>query len=315
MNDIEMKVSEILRDSNRLKRLLMLEKERRGVPEDALVFVGMANVASHWWCTQQAVFKSRAFEGAVFSAYLLDRIQYAHRLGLITELPESDDALLDIGKEITLANIQKLFKEKEQKAEERAKRSAVAHVTWVSKGKLNSAGNRIRLINPNLPPEEKQFEEEMAAEEGIRVIDLEEDPKWRGEFYQESRAEQYPTIRWNFPCGKYVVVGEPDGMKDQFVYEYKTTRNRYLFNFMKPVAFAQADLYGYFFRRPKKRVQICLVEENVTETYEEAVDIARAEGTLAAFARVDAGEPARPPRAWKCRKCDFRTTCPISQAT
>jgi hypothetical protein len=150
--------------------------------------------------------------------------------------------------------------------------------------------------------------------EGIEVIDLEKDPKRRGELFQTSRAEKYPTIRWHFPWGPYSVGGVPDGLTEAFAYEYKTTRNRYLLTFMKPVAFAQADLYGHFFRRPRKRVQILVVEENVPETYEEAVDAARVEQTLAAFARVDAGEPARPPRPWKCRACDFRATCPISQA-
>jgi hypothetical protein len=117
-----------------------------------------------------------------------------------------------------------------------------------------------------------------------------------------------------FSLGALLCGGVPDGLTEDFAYEYKTTRTRYLLSFMKPPAFAQADLYGYFFRRPKKRVQILVVEENVTETIEEAVDVIRAEKTLSAFARVDAGQPAILPIAWKCKKCDFRATCPISQA-
>src|SRR5262249_9780357 len=78
---------------------------------------------------------------------------------------------------------------------------------------------------------------------------------------------------------------------------------------------AQADLYGFFFRRPKKRVQILLVEEDATETWDEPVNGANAENTLASFARVDSGELPQPPPAWKCRLCDFRASCPISQAT
>jgi hypothetical protein len=87
----------------------------------------------------------------------------------------------------------------------------------------------------------------------------------------------------------------PDGLTEDFAYEYKTTRSRSLLRFMKPVAFAQADLYGYFFRRPKKRVQILVVEEDATQTWESPMDTGNAQRTLAAFASVDGGEPARPP--------------------
>jgi hypothetical protein len=210
--------------------------------------------------------------------------------------------------------MQKPLQENKQQTEERAKRCPGVQVWWICKDTVDSNGNRVRLINPNLPPWERELEEDMAAQMGIRVIDLEEDPKSRGQVYQESRAEKYPTIRWHFPWGRYSVGGTPDGMADDFVYEYKTTRERFLLRFVKPVALAQADLYGHFFARPKKRVQIHVVKENATETWEQPVDPGNAERTLAAFARVDAGQPARPPRAWKCRKCAFRTTCPISQA-
>lgn len=314
MSDIETNLHEILGDHSRRQQLLVLEKERRRVPKDALVFVCMADVATHWWCTQQAVLKSLAIEREVFSAYLYDRILYAHRLGLISKLPTRDDALLNAGKEITLADVEKLLGEKEQKANGRVKLLASSRATLVSEDRVDGTGARTRLINPDLPPEERALLEEQAAEEGVRVIDLAEDPKQRGKLYQRIRAERYPTIRWNFSWKRYVVVGVPDGIGKDLVYEYKTTATRFLLRFMKPVAMAQADLYGHFLRRPKKRVQVLVVDENVTETYEEKVSASHAEDTLSDFARVDAGEPARPPKPWKCRKCEFRATCPISQA-
>jgi hypothetical protein len=315
MNDIQDKLGEILRDKERLGRLLLIEKQRRGVPQGALVFVGTANVASHWWCTQQAVLNSRAKELDFFAAYLSDRILYAHRLDRVTKLPRSHKALLDVGSEITLDDVEQLLKERADAAQHGSRRLAPVQVAWEYEDRVEKDGKRTRLINPALPPEEKQLWEDLAAEEGIRVIDLEKDPKRRGEIYQASRAEKYPTIQWHFPWGRYSVGGVPDGLTEDFTYEYKTTRNRFLLSFMKPVACAQADLYGYFFRRPKKRVQIHIVEENATQTWEKPVDAANAEATLSAFARVDAGEPARPPKPWKCGQCDFRANCPISQAT
>jgi hypothetical protein len=313
MSDIQTKVSEILRDTSRLKRLLMLEKQRRDMPQDALVFVGMANVASHWWCTQQAVFQSRAIELDVFTAYLFDRIMYSHHLGLLSTLPTNDEALLDVGSDFTWDDIEKMLMLRASEGSNRAK-DLPGRASWLFDNKLDNEGKRTLLLNPDLPPEERRFWEEMAALSGIRVVSLEEDPKRRGEIYQESRAEKYPTIRWHFPWSCYSVGGTPDGLTKDFAYEYKTVRNRFLLAFRKPVALAQADLYAHFFRRPKKRVQLYIVEENATETHEETVSAAQAEDTLKAFARVDGGQPAHPPKAWKCRKCDFRATCPISQA-
>ncbi len=292
MNEIETHLNEIVRDGSRLQRLLTLEKKHRGAPKDALVFVGMADVASHWWCTQKAVLTSRSIEQGVFAAYLHDRILYAHNLGFISKMPKCDDALLDVGKEIALADVEKLFREEGRKAEERAKLLASSRGTWVIEDRVDGSGARTRLINPDLPTEEREFQEKQAEEEGVRVINLAEDPKQRGRLYERMRAERYPTIRWNFCWDKYVVVGVPDGIGKDLVYEYKTTATRFLLRFMKPVAMAQADLYGHFFRRPKKRVQVLVVDENVMETYEEKVSSSHAKETLSDFARVNAGEPA-----------------------
>lgn len=39
-----------------LRDLLLLEKERRGVEKDKLVFIGMANVARYYWCAMESFF-------------------------------------------------------------------------------------------------------------------------------------------------------------------------------------------------------------------------------------------------------------------
>jgi hypothetical protein len=44
----------------------------------------------------------------------------------------------------------------------------------------------------------------------MHVLDLEDGPKWRGLVLEEMRAERYPTIRWHFLWGPYVVVGLPE---------------------------------------------------------------------------------------------------------
>src|SRR5438552_14475906 len=144
--DIEGKVNNILEDSERLERLLALEKERRGVPQGNLVFVAMSNVANHWWCTQQAVFKNRANEIGFFSAYLHDRIVHAHRLGLIDKLPRSNEALLTIGDEITLADVEGPLKT-EKKARASSPGSRGGHV-----GIEDKEGKIRWYFSPDLPP-------------------------------------------------------------------------------------------------------------------------------------------------------------------
>lgn len=113
-NDIRGTLGKLMRDRKRIERLLALEKQRGGVPTNALVFVGMRNVAQHWWCTQQAVLRSRAEELGFFTACLQDRIEYAFRLKLIDKLPRPDEEVLTVGRKITLSNVEG-FRESDQK--------------------------------------------------------------------------------------------------------------------------------------------------------------------------------------------------------
>ena len=61
----------------------------------------------------------------------------------------------------------------------------------------------------------------------------------------------------------------PDGIADRFVYEFKSTKE---LKRMKPVAERQADLYGYFFRRKFKRIQIRDVLRGKVLTFSSVID-------------------------------------------
>jgi len=138
------------------------------------------------------------------------------------------------------------------------------------------------------------------------------DPFSRGHQAEREHAEKYPRLRWHFEWNRYVVVGETDGLTDDFVYEFKSTKNRYFLPDALQTAQTQADLYGQFFYRARKRVQVRVLEEGETETIEGNVDQANAVRTLEMFAEVDAGRAPRPPyKAWKCNKCEFNADCPI----
>ncbi len=302
MNDMEAKLRELFSDRARIEKLFLLEKERRGVQKNNLVFLGMANIAEYFWCAMKAVLKSKSDELGFFSAYLQDRIRYSHRLGLIDSLPNRDKDLLEIGNKVAFNDVQKLLKEEE---------SGIL-IEQLACEITDQQGNRVMVLNPDLSPEEKKRLEKEAKAKGIKIADLEKFPKLRGELLESTREENYPSIRWNFEWKKYVVVGVPDGITDKFVYEFKTSRNRFLMNFVKPVALTQADLYGYFFKRNNKRVQINIINEGNTETWESEIDKSRAETALTDFSRVDGGWNPPPPRPWKCKNCEFKSTCPMN---
>ncbi|RLI44743.1 hypothetical protein DRO64_03535 [Candidatus Bathyarchaeota archaeon] len=267
----------------KMEELLQLEKDRRGLSKDELVFIGMANVANYYWCAMKSLLKSKKMELEFFGAYLKDRINYSFRLKGsslmpdMDELPRSPDELLNIGNEINLGDIEKLLKERAKMLE--LMKANIVGISFVD-----------LYAGKKLPFESRS-------------------PKRRGETLEIIKAERYPTIRWNFNWENYVVVGEPDGITDNFVYEFKSTKNRFLMNFVKPVALTQADLYGYFFKRNRKRVQIYIMENDMTETFEEKVDKFHAIETLRRFKSVDEGEKPLPPKEWKCRVCDFKGIC------
>ena len=237
-------------------------------------------------------------ELAFFASYLYDRISYSLQLGRIKKLPQSPEEILTIGDEINFNDIEQLLKEN------------------VAKGiqvflEAVTIGDKM-VISPVLPSEEISYFKQWAKDKGIRIVSLDEAPPVvRGEIIESAKAERYPTIRWNFIWDKYVVVGVPDGITNEFVYEFKSTKSRFLMNFLKPVALTQADLYGYFFRRSRKRVQIYIVETGEKETWDAPVDIARAKTVLTKFKEVEMGLIPPPPKAWKCKSCEFAALCSL----
>ncbi len=301
---IESEINNLLLNKKKLEELLFFEKERREVNKDKLVFIGMANVAGYYWCAMQSFYKNQKSERGFFSAYLIDRLLYSYRLGLISRLPRSNEKLLEVGSEIAFSDIEKLLRKRARETKGIVQYQAVT--------RINKDGDKIMVVNPDLSQGEKQKYEAQARIRGVQVASPEEFPKLRGELLQTTKGESHPTIRWNFNYDDYIVVGIPDGITDKFVYEFKTTRNRFLLSYIKPVATAQADIYGYFFKRKTKRVQIYITEESVTETWEGAIDIARVEKTLNNLSKIETGVNPIPPKEWKCKLCEFKEECKLS---
>ena len=262
---------------------LLREKERRGIAPDQLLFIGMHNIAQYFWCPMYSVLKSRTNEMTFFLQYL----------ALSGRFPKgNDDIFSDIGNGITFQDLDTKFKKE----------------------------------NPVTAPVDDEFAETSA--DGLDDLNKDNKIKWKsirppkiqtvdakyemGHKLEGMYSEKYPKFEWYFEWSNYVVVGEPDGITDTFVYEFKTEKKGVFLNSTKTTAFAQLDLYGYFFQRDKKRAQIYVRDEDITKTWEEDVSKENAERLLGYFRSIDKGWVPEPPKQkGKCRICDEYSACAI----
>lgn len=302
----------VIDNPKRLSKLLRLEKERRGLSQDKLVFVGMHNLAQYWWCAMYSLYKSRDNELGFFRSYLQDRLKYSYYLGVIDSLPTRDEGILDVGNSLNLKDVEKNLQDQEKEFLEKVF-DGEASVTSIAQTYEDGEGNKTAIISSELPDQDRESLEKWLTKEGFQIISPEEDPKMRGMLLESERSERYPTIRWNFRWKNYVVVGVPEGITKDFVYEFKTTGMKDLWkSFVKPVAMTQADLYGYFFKRPQKRVQVYSTKEDETVTFHEDVDAKRAQQTLENFRKMEEGKLPLPPKPFKCKNCEYLPICPIT---
>jgi len=274
MPDPDVLLPEFFWDADWLSSLLAKEKKRRKKRKSDLVFVGMHNASQFWWCGMYAVLKSKANELEFFAAYLGDRIAYSLLLGRIRAIPKKQDELLEVADSLHFGEVAKLLSKPERV------KKCISH----TKVKVRGLSRSDAL---------DQFEAGFEAEAEL--------------------AEDHPTFRWHFPYSELVLVGCPDGITQDKVYEFKATNKQYFVGFTKPVALTQADLYGHFFRKNKKRVQIYVRDADRIETFDLPVDSSRVRETLDKFVRTAKGELPRPPVKFKCVECKYREECPMCQ--
>lgn len=125
-------------------------------------------------------------------------------------------------------------------------------------------------------------------------------------------AESYPWFQWCFAWEQFTVVGAPNGLTNDFVYEFKSTRSQRYRVAYAAVPRAQADLYAMFFRRARKRIQILYGDTGAIETIDEDADLDLAASTLRQFAGIEAGYLPPPAPIAKCRCCSCVDVCPVS---
>jgi len=138
------------------------------------------------------------------------------------------------------------------------------------------------------------------------------DKFFRGRYMEAKLSEKYKTIKKFFRWKNYYIVAVPDGIGKNFCYEFKTTKTRFHSFFIKPVAIAQANLYSYFFHKPRIKVEINIEEEASRKIINQKIDIKKAEELLKETDLIlnNKIEPGLP-KIWKCKVCEYEKRCNI----
>ncbi|AFK94283.1 MULTISPECIES: hypothetical protein [Thermoanaerobacterium] len=178
----------------------------------------------------------------------------------------------------------------------------------------------IKEKGENLPIEEinKLIENEQQKEvdnnnSNIKIIygnPFSLDPLIRGKADESLYAEKYPKFMYYFKYRNKIIIAAPDGITDDFCYEFKSTSSEFLLRYVQPVALAQASLYSYFFKRPKIRVQIYITATKKIKTIEEDLSTEKVEKYLNDM--IDLLEGKREiilPKEWKCKNCKYKKYC------
>jgi hypothetical protein len=239
------------RSIDKLRRLLALEKERRGVAQTDVIFINTATIAKHSAArpgSNEYTNKARNNELGFFNEYRGLRIDYARRFGLVDVLPTNPTEYLLVGEEITY--------------------------------------EQVEAANP-LPD---TLNSERLSEEGVLTLRDKHIGRARsltsfaqGDLAYEVFAEEYSAFKWYFPWEGRVVIGVPDGLTKDSVYEFKSTMKPLYKQERAKQAIAQADIYGLFFRRANRRVQGFCWEDATLSTVDSPVDTNTAATHLSGF--------------------------------
>jgi len=276
------KIEELFSDDKRIAALLSLEKNNRSVDQKQLVFAGLSDVSAQTFCSMKAVLRARESEAMYFSAYLRDRLYYANELKTLERWPRSNAKLLQVGQSIIFEQVE-----------------AIEKSNYGNKALPNET-SEVRTLDDDALEFEVEGADTEYAKRGIKAEFL--------------HAERYHSFRWHFPYGRYVFLAIPDGITNDFVYEFKSgSKARWRGERMKEAA-VQADLYGYFYGKRLKRIQVYTSDDRRRESKNSSVDEENAIRYLKNFARVDSGEMPKLPAPNKCRSCDFVASCPLKGA-
>jgi CRISPR/Cas system-associated exonuclease Cas4 (RecB family) len=282
------------------------EKKRLGFSTSKIVFTGVSVITQMFWCEKKAFYSAIDNELMFYSNYLRDNQIHGPNLtaeeidkivcpGYIDSIKIKDGNIIMFRKKIKISNEErKIFSE----LTFNDIRTKTKQKKWLDEF---AKKNRIKytIINPS-----NDLCETRAVNTEIN------DDLGRGIEDQIRYAEKYPTIRYHFRWKDYIIEAIPDGIGEDFCYEFKSTKKLAYVPEVLNYAHAQVQLYAYFFKKPKIRVQVRAMDTGRVITSEEKADPQKAENILSRFDQImNKPEKAKKVPPWRCYKCEYRVAC------
>lgn len=292
---------------------LMKEKQKRNIPSKQPIFIAVADIAGMFWCNQKMIFKIKENELNIYSGYLNNIKKYGSNLSVkeLDRILKSEE--LEMKRRISnIKNInEKVYSTKKWHIILDNKNAELSESDLEYLDSLATIDTAMDKIEKILKKRGIKSEF-MAAENTESTLFDESIPLDRGFLDEGKYAERYPSVRYHFDWNDYVIMGIPDGITKDFCYEFKSTTNGFSAFYIKPIAIAQAQLYSYFFKRPKIRVQILTKDNGKIATIEEKADKKKAEEILRTMdGLLKEKKSAIPPKPWKCRSCGYINQCKL----
>ena len=256
-----------------LNELLILEKKRLGFKEEDLVFISAGDFSRFYWCSMQAYFAMRKNEVYKFSGCLQDRIEYSIKLGKLDKIPKNKEELLLIGRDISLKDIFDLMKREEYQ---------------------NKIGDDV-------------------VENARQELEKNKSPQERGHLLETIYARKLPQLHWFVRFDDFIFTCEPDGIGENYVYEFKSSKNRYFSVSSIEKAKLQSDIYAICFDKENKLIeQLIISKNNKIEIIKEEVDIKRVGLVINSLKEIISAKlPKLPKEKFKCRGCEYKKECQV----
>jgi len=321
----------------RWREILKLEKRRRGISEDRLLIVGVADLANFWWCAQQSLFWARDSELRVFANYVF------HGFRLVTPGLYEEPALMmvemllkerDERERLRLLklvddnykglDLDRILREVAKKAEKDAEVEIDGRIL-----RLVREGDKLVILEEGVECDLTKGEHDDVCRKVLRALcarspehasrESELGSRFkRGDLLHEKLAERHPSIFYAKEWDRYVIAGVPDGIGEDFVYEFKSTvfsnSAKYKWrvdNSILPVTRTQANIYAWIFNKRRWVVEIFSCADLRLYKWEGEVDYGDVERTLKGFKAAEEGGEILPPVCWKCESCKYRDHCKV----
>lgn len=134
----------------------------------------------------------------------------------------------------------------------------------------------------------------------------------KGHIFETIYAKKLPQIHWFVKHKNFILTCMPDGISKDFVYEFKSSKNRFFSKFSIKKAKLQADIYGLCFNKENKEIDQLIVSENKIENIKEKINISEINYVIEKLNEIISGKlPKKPKEEFKCRTCEFKSKCKL----